>query len=56
MPKVKKKIELEDEYYYLRKKPKIKPIPIINKFNAFIKDRFKSQVDKEVFNIFNKKI
>ena len=56
MPKVKKKIELEDEYYYLHKKPKIKPIPIINKFNAFIKERFKSQVDKEVFNIFNKKI
>jgi len=56
MPKVRKKIELEDEYYYLHKKPKIKPIPIINKVNALIKDRFKSQIDKEVFNIFNKKI
>ena len=31
MPKIRRKIELDDDYYYLRKKPKIMPIPVLKK-------------------------
>jgi hypothetical protein len=55
-PKVKRKIEENDQYYYLHEKAKIKQIPVLNKFNNLIKEKFKSQVDKEIFNIFNKKL
>lgn len=55
VPKIKTRFEENDEYYYLRKKSKVKPNPILNKFNI-IKQMFKSQVDKEIFNTFNKKI
>ena len=55
MPQVKKKIELDDEYYYLHKKPEIIQIPVLRKFNI-IKRRFKSKIDEEIFNVFNKKI
>lgn len=55
IPKEKKKIEIkEDEYYYLREKPKHQPIPALTKFNK-IKKIFKSQIDKEIFDTFNKK-
>jgi hypothetical protein len=53
--KIERKYENEDEYYYLHKKPKILPISVLNKINM-IKKRFKSNSDKEVFNLFNKKI
>ena len=56
IPNEKKKIEINnDEYYYLREKPKHKSIPALTKFNK-IKTMFKSQIDKEIFNMFNKKI
>ena len=55
LPQVKKKIELEDDYYYLRKKPKINQIPVLRKFNI-IKKRFGSKIDEDIFNVFNKKI
>ena len=55
MPQVKKKIELDDDYYYLHKKPEIIQIPVLRKFNI-IKRRFKSKIDEEIFNVFNKKI
>ena len=55
MPQVKKKIELDDEYYYLHKKPEIIQIPVLRKFNI-IKRRFKNKIDEEIFNVFNKKI
>ena len=56
LPKMKRKIEEnDDEYYYLREKDRIQKKPILKKIKI-IKKRFKEQVDKEIFNIFNKKI
>ena len=54
--KEKRKIEIKnDEYYYLHEKPKYLSIPALTKFNK-IKKMFKSQIDKEIFNTFNKKL
>ena len=39
-PKVKRKIEENDQYYYLHEKAKIKQIPVLNKFNNLIKILF----------------
>ena len=56
LPKMERKIEEnDDEYYYLREKDRIQKKPILKKIKI-IKKRFKEQVDKEIFNIFNKKI
>lgn len=53
--KAKRKIEVnDDEYYYLHEKSKHQSIPILNKINK-IKKIFRFQVDKEIFNTFNKK-
>ena len=56
LPKMKRKIEEnDDEYYYLHEKNRIKKSPILKKIKI-IKKRFQEQIDKEIFNIFNKKI
>ena len=55
VPKINWRNNENDEYYFLRDTSKIKNNPVLNKFNI-IKKMFKSQIDKEIFHIFNKKI